>query len=148
MSEADKPIQGRPIKYDPSMCDVVLKLAESGASKVEMVVELGIARSTFYKWQEDFPEFGEAVKVATDISQAWWERMGRTAVFGGVDSFNASSYIFTMKNRFRNDYADSLALKNETPEDKLKIETETTLKESDRELIKRFLPEMIEKFKD
>lgn len=97
---------GRPTKYKPEFCDKVIELAKVGASKAEMALELDIAYSTFDVWQNDIPEFSDAVKRAERISQGWWEREGRIATFGGKDGFNATSYIFQMKNRFSEDWRD------------------------------------------
>ena len=99
---------GRPSKYDPSFCDTVLKAAEQGASKAEMALDLGIAYSTFDVWQNTIPEFSDAVKAAERISQGWWEKQGRLATFGACDRYNATSYIFQMKNRFREDWRDKV----------------------------------------
>ena len=56
---------GRKLKYDP---DVMPKLAEGyamdGCSDVQIAERLGIGKSTFYKWQKEFPELREAVKKA------------------------------------------------------------------------------------
>ncbi len=97
---------GRPTKYTPAMCDQIKDLARTGASKAEMALDLGIAMSTFDLWQNNNPEFSEAVKEAEGISRGWWERQGRVATFGGVDGFNATSYIFQMKNRFSEHWRD------------------------------------------
>ena len=112
-AKAKKPI-GRPSKYDPEMCNTVLTLGAEGMSLAEMVEELGIHYSTFLAWQAEKPEFSEAVKNAQRKSQAWWERMGRVATFGGVDGYNATSYIFQMKNRFREDWADRKELDHQS----------------------------------
>ena len=97
---------GRPTKYVPAMCDRVIALGAQGMGKAEMAVELGVAYSTFDLWQKDRPEFSEAVKEAVRQSQAWWERQGRLATFGKLDGFNATAFIFQMKNRFREDWRD------------------------------------------
>ena len=102
---------GRPTKYDPKMCKTVIECGKEGMSKCEMALELDIAYSNFDRWQNEIPEFQEAIKEAMKHSQAWWERKGRTATFGGIDGFNATSYIFNMKNRFRADWNDTV--KNE-----------------------------------
>lgn len=101
-----KPKIGRPSKYDPAFCERVLEMGREGASKAEMALELGIVYSTFDVWQNDIPEFSEAVKAAERLSQGWWEREGRKATFGACDGFNATSYIFQMKNRFRDDWRE------------------------------------------
>lgn len=97
---------GRPSKYDPAMCDVVIECGRQGMSKAEMAAELDVAYSTFDLWTNTHPAFSEAVKDAVRLSQAWWEKQGRVATFGGCDGFNATAYIFNMKNRFRDDWAD------------------------------------------
>jgi len=96
----------RPTKYDPAMCDQIIALAGQGASKAEMALEIGVAYSTFDVWQNENEEFSEAVKEAEQISRGWWEREGRKATFGGHDGFNATSYIFQMKNRFSDHWKD------------------------------------------
>ena len=103
---ADKAKMGRPSKYEPAFCAKVIDLGREGASKAEMAYALGVARSTFDLWEQQHPEFSEAVKTAVDLAQGWWESQGRKAVFGGVPNFNATAFIFTMKNRFPSDWRD------------------------------------------
>lgn len=105
-----KPV-GRPTKYDPKMCETVIELGKEGMSKCEIGVNLDISHDTFCRWQKENADFSEAVKEAMRYSQAWWEAKGRQATFGGVDGFNATSYIFNMKNRFRDEWNDTV--KNE-----------------------------------
>jgi len=76
--------------------------------KCEMAAELDVAYDTFEKHQAENPEFLEAVKRALRLSQAWWEGKGRIATFGGIDGYNATSYIFQMKNRFKEDWRDKV----------------------------------------
>lgn len=97
---------GRPTKYDPAMCETVVECGRQGMGKLETCAELDIDYSTFEAYQEKYPEFSKAVKRGRELSQAWWEQKGREATFGGVDGFNATSYIFNMKNRFREDWKD------------------------------------------
>lgn len=97
---------GRPTKYDPAMCEAVINAGAEGMTLAEMADILDIDRATLNEWRERHPEFSRAVKAGLDKAQAWWEREGRKATFGGVDGFNATSYIFQMKNRFREEWAD------------------------------------------
>lgn len=99
---------GRPTAYVPSMCSEVVDLGKTGASKAEMAANLGVSRQTFDTWCEVHPEFLDAVKEAISWSQAWWEEQGRKATFGGVDGFNATAWIFNMKNRFRDEWRDKV----------------------------------------
>lgn len=99
---------GRPTDYEPDFCARVIELGKEGASKAEMAADLGCARSTFTLWEETHAEFSGAVKHAVDLSQAWWEKNGRLATFGGTEGFNATSFIFNMKNRFPADWKDKV----------------------------------------
>lgn len=103
---------GRPTKYRPEFCQQVIECGEQGMSLAEMASELDIHYTTFLAWQDEIPEFSNAVKEARRKSQSWWERQGRIATFGGVEGFNATSYIFQMKNRFREDWNDRRELEH------------------------------------
>lgn len=97
---------GRPTKYTPEMCDKIIELGKIGASKHEMAMELGISIDTFMVWQVENTQFSEAVRIAMSFSQAWWEKQGRIATFGEISGFNSTSYVFNMKNRFKDDWRD------------------------------------------
>lgn len=99
---------GAPQKYKQEFCKQVIELGKTGASKAEMAVELGISRASFDNYEKEFPEFLEAVKEAVRHSQVWWEKQGRVATFGGIPNFNATTYIFNMKNRFKEDWRDKV----------------------------------------
>lgn len=99
---------GRPTEYDPAYCARVVDLGKEGASKREMAADLGISHDTFHRWMNERADFSDAVKEAMHLSQAWWEKQGRIATFGGYEGFNATSYIFQMKNRFRDEWNDTI----------------------------------------
>lgn len=97
--------RGRPPKYRPEFCASVIEMGKTGWSKAEMAAELGISRETLYAWEREHPEFSDALKRAHVLAQAWWEARGRAGMMAGK-KFNAAAWIFTMKNRFRADYAE------------------------------------------
>ncbi len=102
---------GRPTKYLPEMCDKVRELGELGKSKTQIAASLKITRETLYAWCDIHPEFSDSVKVAEQLSQAWWEEQGQKGMWGGK-KFNATAFIFQMKNRFREDYQDRVDTKH------------------------------------
>lgn len=73
MGEDRKPV-GRPNKYDPAFCEKVIELGKIGASKVEMACELGICKATFNNYENEYPEFLDAVRLAVMFSQVFWEK--------------------------------------------------------------------------
>ena len=99
---------GRPSKYDPAFCEAIIAAGEEGQTLAEMAATIGVDRSTLKDWTDQHPDFSRAVKIGLDRAQAWWERQGRVATFGGCDGFNATSYIFQMKNRFKEDWRDKV----------------------------------------
>lgn len=113
---------GRPSKYDPAICNVLDGMGHGGEGMAEAIVACGISRDTFYRWQDEHQEFSDAVKAMRGRSQSWWEQQGRIATFGGTEGFNATSYIFNMKNRFPDEWRDkkevegNLTIKNATVE--------------------------------
>lgn len=99
---------GRPSEYDPAMCEIVANMGNGGEGVVDVCVELGIVKDTFYRWAKEKPDFSDAVNQFKRNSQQWWERVGRNAVIGEVNGFNATAWIFNMKNRFRDDWRDKV----------------------------------------
>ncbi len=101
----NKRLGGRPTKYKEEYCQAVIDVMSEGASKIEFCASIGISNQTFYNWCAERPEFLDAVKIAELHSQAWWEKKGRLATFNS-EGFNATAFIFNMKNRFKDDWRD------------------------------------------
>lgn len=92
-------------KWDLAYCAKVEKLGIDGLSAVEIRVELGIPASTWRLWIQTHPDFAEAVEEADDAARAALEKIGRLGVKMGP-GFNATAYIFLMKNRWPKIYRD------------------------------------------
>ncbi len=97
---------GRPTKYNPEMCATVIEVGRRGDTVASMCKALGISRETMNRWRHEKPEFQDAVKDGLGLAQAWWEEKGKDATFGKEPGFNATSFIFNMKNRFSEDWRD------------------------------------------
>lgn len=95
---------GRPTKYDPSYCDVVVELGKDGKSVAQMCAHFDIARSTIDQWAVDNPEFSEALSRAKVHAQAWWEEQGVKGMTS--DKFNAAVWKKSVEARFRDDYTE------------------------------------------
>jgi hypothetical protein len=98
---------GRPTVYDPKFIDILNGMGDEGEGMAEAWAALGIGRQSFYDFQKQYPEFSDAVNGMKARSQAWWERNGRLATFGmREEAFNATAFIFNMKNRFGDDWRE------------------------------------------
>lgn len=89
---------GRPSKYDPKFCEVVITLMREGASIVEIAYELEVCRDTIYEWIEKHEDFSDAIKKGRDFSEGWWCKQGRRNIHN--KEFNSTLWYMNMKNRF------------------------------------------------
>lgn len=92
--------------YNESMCDQVILLLSSGKSIARIAADLGVCRDTIYEWRDKHPEFERAFKKGKDACQAYWEDLGHDGICGEIKNFSATAWMFTMKNRFREDYRE------------------------------------------
>lgn len=76
----------------------MLDMSSDGASIVELAVELGISRDTFYNISEREPRFSDTVKKCKELCEAWWVRNGRTNL--NNKDFSYTGWYMNMKNRF------------------------------------------------
>lgn len=104
----DKPegyVFGRPTKYRPEMCEMVVEWGRQGKSRAWMASELDIAKSTLQLWEAEHEDFSAAMTRAMAHSQRWWEDKGQT----GLDNreFNGSVWSRSMGARFPDDWRES-----------------------------------------
>ena len=102
---------GRPTKYDPAFCDAVIDFLSEGYSVTAWAGSIRVARSTVYKWAEEFPEFSDALNIGQAASALWWENTLRLNAQTGEG--NATSSIFGLKNRAADDWRDKRDVNHE-----------------------------------
>jgi len=105
---------GTPNVYKKEYCQIAIDVLSSGESLAAVCAELNIARSTLYEWRDSNPEFKAALEQGLQKAQRDWERLGRDGINGNLEKFSQAAYIFTMKNRFRADYAEDKEDKDNT----------------------------------
>jgi len=92
--------------YKSEYCNQAIEILAQGKSLAAVCVAFGICRPTLYAWMAANPEFDSAVNRGKQAAQVLWEDMGQSGIAGDIKNFGASPWIFTMKNRFREDYAE------------------------------------------
>ena len=103
---------GRPTKYKPEFCNLVVEWGRQGKSKAWICAELEIVDQTYRNWCEVHPDFLEAMELSTKKAQQWWEDAGQNGMIG--KSIDASIYSRSMAARFPNDWRESVKTENET----------------------------------
>ncbi len=68
---------GRPLTYDPELCQRAVALGMLGNSWAGIARDFGISRSTLNTWEGQYPEFKDALARARTAAQAWFEEHGR-----------------------------------------------------------------------
>lgn len=94
---------GRPTKYSPEFCDMVLEVMSQGYSKEAVAGHLEISKDTLYNWEKEHKDFSDALKRGVELSRVFWEKIGIEHITHFAKSgkqLNATAWIFNMKNRF------------------------------------------------
>lgn len=95
---------GRPSKYDPKYCKMIVEHMTDGASMTSFAAEIDVSRSTLNEWGKHHSEFSEAIKRAKAKCAAWWERLAREGANGG--DVNPTLIIFGLKNMSPEEWKD------------------------------------------
>lgn len=123
-------INGRPSKYQEIITEEnknkVLEIYSKGGSDLEVIDYLGISKTTFYDWlkEADKQDFSDTIEKGKIKSQIWWENQGKEGIWD--KNFNSTTWIFTMKNRFRENWSDTTKTEI-TGKDGGAIKTENTV---------------------
>jgi len=97
-------INGLEVKYDPDEhIPMLVEVFAGGHDIAAFTSQAEIARSTFFRWVDEHPEFTRAYEVAREASRIWWESQpiesGGLVEMDGV-KFNTKLWQIIMKNRF------------------------------------------------
>jgi hypothetical protein len=90
---------GRPSSYRREYCDRIIEAMANGLSAEAAAAGIGIsARSLFY-WQQQHPEFLQAIQEGRQRSQLWWEKRAIAMAKGGAG--NTQIVMLGRRNRSR-----------------------------------------------
>lgn len=97
-----------PEDFNPDWKEEMIAAYTLGKSDVHCRVkcfkEHVVSDDLWYRWIDEIPEFSLTVKDGHHLSMTWWENVSQEHASGDKKDANATSLIFNMCNRFRNDY--------------------------------------------
>lgn len=97
---AKRPV-GRPTKYKPEFCKLLIEEAKKGSTIEMIAADLGVHKDTIYEWQDKHPEFSDALKLGRSYQEAFWSRrLMEASVDAKGELYNSSVLMFIMKCRF------------------------------------------------
>jgi hypothetical protein len=92
---------GRPSKYDPKFCELLMEHMKRGLSFLSFAGTIGICFDTLYEWEKQHPEFSEAKKRGVAMSLAWDEELLNKGSEGKQRGYNAAAHKWKMTNRYK-----------------------------------------------
>lgn len=94
-------MSAKPYKYKEEYCKKLIEHMAKGLSLEAFAGSINVTRDCIYKWKKVNPEFGEAFEIGKARQHMFFETMGIKAMNGGIKNFQASTYIFTLKNKLK-----------------------------------------------
>lgn len=114
---------GRPCSYKPEYCEQLIEHMAKGYSYESFAADINATRAILYLWEKSHPDFFDAKKIGTEKCLKWWEKIGVGGMVGKYPGFQASIWIFNMKNRFKWTDKHEVVLESRIKEDLKAIET-------------------------
>lgn len=71
--------------YNPKLCSELTRQMAAGLSDTEVIAKWGLARSTFYRWKKEHPEFKEAHEIGKGMFDAIHIELGTKAMKKEID---------------------------------------------------------------
>lgn len=93
---------GRPTKYRPEFCELVIKDGEQGLSLTAFAGGIGIDRSTVNEWMSVHPEFSQAVKRHGAARTRYLEQ----TLLSESQGPRVTARIFALKNAAPDEWRD------------------------------------------
>lgn len=90
---------GRPTDFKKEYCDMLVDHMEQGLSYESFAGLIGVCRATIYNWEKLHPAFLDAKSRGHSKMTLTLERIGIQGMMGKIKGFNASTFIFTAKNK-------------------------------------------------
>lgn len=90
----------RPSNYKPEFPEMLIEHMAQGLSFTSFGGIIGVPHQYMCEWEKKYPDFKKARAIGDSQSLVFWEKLGKVGIMGKIKSFNASAYIFSMKNKF------------------------------------------------
>ncbi len=89
---------GRPTKYKPEYCQMLIKHMSEGLSFKTFGVEINVDEDTLFEWCNKHKEFSESKRIGRRAQESFYEKFGRSAMAGKIKNFNATAFVWMTKN--------------------------------------------------
>lgn len=121
--EPEKNPVGRPSKYDPKFCQMLISHMSQGLSFESFGGTANVGWRTLYEWAKEHDDFKKAKEVGEGKAMQLFEKVMISHTIGksveGLDlkKSNVTMAIFAMKTRFHKVYGDRMKHELEDDDD-------------------------------
>lgn len=95
--DVPKYVFGRPTKYDPKYCQMLIDDATDGYTFRSFAARIGVSHQCLNEWKTVWPDFGEAHERAREIRHRMWEEQALIVAKTGGQGSQATMIIFGLK---------------------------------------------------
>lgn len=100
-------------EYKEAFADILLECMEQGMLDCEIFSELGVCRTTFYRYLKEYPDFKEAYDLGLSKCEAWWVKSLRNNYLAGNDKgFKYAALIMNTKFGYRESQVQNAVTNN------------------------------------
>lgn len=93
---------GRPSKYEPRFCQMIIEAMGRGDSVVQFAASISVAKASIYEWANVHPEFSAALDEGKSKCEALWEGIVKSRSLKKTkESGSDTLLMFYMRSRFR-----------------------------------------------
>jgi transposase len=103
---------GRPSKYRPEYCDLLIAHMAKGFSFESFAADVNTSFETLYNWCKIYPEFLEAKAQGRSKGIKFWEGLGIAGAAGKVKNFQPAVWIYSMKCRFPKQWLEQVVARD------------------------------------
>ena len=90
---------GRPMLYRSEHCKAIMEAMATGLSAEAAAAKVGISARSLFNWQQQHPEFLQAIQEGRQLSTLWWEERALDMAQGKPG--NAMIVSLGLRNRSR-----------------------------------------------
>lgn len=98
---------GRPTKYEPRFCEMLLEDMAKGYSMTAFAGLIGVSRDTLTAWAAEHPEFSLAVTRGKALRLRDWETVALDMRRNGGGPGGATITVFGLKNMGGEEWSDT-----------------------------------------
>jgi len=103
---------GRPTKYKPEYCQMLIDHMSKGFSFESFCAIINVHPDSLHEWVKTHKDFSVAKIQGKEMEGMFWERILIAGATGQIPGYNAASVIFALKNKLPQRWRDKHEIVN------------------------------------